>query len=121
VRAQAAEQGSSAAELSRRQLINSSIALGAAAGFAPLAVPQAAMANNKVLSADWEKVSVVPLPPGMGVGGTGMGGGRAWMSGVGPGMSGVGWGTWGGGSTYEAWGGGWWGGSRRVPQLASCA
>lgn len=55
MRVQAAAEESGAAELSRRQLINSSIALGAAASLLPLAAPQPALAN-KVLSADWEKV-----------------------------------------------------------------
>lgn len=49
------EQPSSAAELSRRQLMHSGLALSAAAGLLPLAAPQPALAN-KVLSADWEKV-----------------------------------------------------------------
>lgn len=57
VRAQASAGQESAAELSRRQLLNSSIALGAAASLAPLAGPQAALAKNTVLSSDWEKVS----------------------------------------------------------------
>lgn len=56
VRAQAAAEESGAVELSRRQLISSSIALSAAASLVPLAAPQPALAN-KVLSGDWEKVS----------------------------------------------------------------
>lgn len=51
------EQPSSAAELSRRQLMHGGLALSAAAGLLPLAAPRPALANNKVLSADWEKVS----------------------------------------------------------------
>jgi hypothetical protein len=57
VRAQAAAEESGAVELSRRQLISSSIALSAAASLSPLAATQPAFAANKVLSSDWEKVS----------------------------------------------------------------
>lgn len=58
VRAQAAGQesaGSSLPELSRRQLLSSSVALGAASSLLPLAAPGAAQAN-RVLSSDWEQV-----------------------------------------------------------------
>lgn len=59
--AAAAGEESSVTDLSRRQLINSSIALGAAASLAPLAATQPAFAANKVLSSDWEKVSTNSL------------------------------------------------------------
>jgi hypothetical protein len=63
VRAQAAAEESGAVELSRRQLISSSIALSAAASLVPLAAPQPALAN-KVLSGDWEKVDL-PVDKGV--------------------------------------------------------
>jgi hypothetical protein len=60
VRAEAEQQqqqhaAADAAEVSRRQLLGGSVALGAAAGLLPLATPGAAHAN-KVLSSDWEQV-----------------------------------------------------------------
>jgi hypothetical protein len=66
--AEAAGEESSVTDLSRRQLINSSIALGAAASLAPLAATQPAFAANKVLSSDWEKVSINSFltPSGLG-------------------------------------------------------
>jgi hypothetical protein len=44
--------------------MHSGLALSAAAGLLPLAAPQPALANNKVLSADWEKVDL-PVDKGV--------------------------------------------------------
>lgn len=63
VRAQAGGDDA-ALELSRRQLLGGSLAMGAAANLLPLAAPGAASAANRVLSSDWEQVDL-PVDKGV--------------------------------------------------------